>query len=275
MGNMKLDAFFAQHAVFTFEEVFTALSKIHQVNSSTLYNLLAYHRQKGHIIRIRRGLYCSVPQGIDSTTYPVDPFLVASKLASDAVLGYRTALAIFGKLHTISNEFIYLSTKLEKGPYTFQDVKYRKASIPTSLKKKDKERFGVTSVDRLGQTVFVTSLERTLVDILDRPNLCGSWEEIWRSLESIEYFNIEEVLDYALLLGNSTTIAKLGFFLDTHREALLITDKNLEKLLKYRPKKAHYFETQRSTPQKLISKWNIIVPLHLINRTWEEPGENI
>ncbi len=272
---MKLDAFFAQHTVFTFEEVFTALSKNHQVNSSTLHNLLAYHRQRGHIIRIRRGLYYSVPQGIDPTTCPVDPFLVASKMSTDAVLGYRTALAIFGKLHTISNEFVYLSTKLEKTPYIFQDVKYRKASIPTPLKKKSKERFGVTSVDRLGQKVFVTSLERTLVDILDRPNLCGSWEEIWRSLESIEYFNVEEVLDYAFFLENATTIAKLGFFLETHRETLLISDQDLEKLLTHRPKKPHYLETQRSTPQKLISKWNIIVPLNLINRTWEEPGENI
>jgi predicted transcriptional regulator of viral defense system len=255
--------------------MFSALSKKKQVNSSTLQNSLAYHRQQGHIIHIRRGLYYSVPQGMDSTTYPVDPFLVASKIAPDAVLGYRTALAIFGKLHTLSNEFIYLSTKLEKGPYTFQDVRYRKVSIPTPLKKKNKERFGVTSVDRLGQEVFVTSLERTLVDVLDRPNLCGSWEEIWRSLESIEYFNVEEILHYALLLGNSTTTAKLGFFLDTHRERLLISDENLEKLLKHRPKKPHYLETQRTTPQKLISKWNIIVPVNLINRNWEEPGENI
>jgi predicted transcriptional regulator of viral defense system len=272
---MKLDTFFAQHAVFTFEEVFNALSNDRQVNSSTLNNLLVYHRQQGHIIRIRRGLYYTIPQGIGSTAYPVDPFLVASKLAPDAVLGYRTALAIFGKLHTISNEFIYLSTKLEKSPYIFQDVKYRKASIPAPLKKKSKERFGVTSIDRLGQKVFVTSLERTLVDVLDRPNLCGSWEEIWRSLESIEYFNIEEVLEYAFLLDNATTIAKLGFFLETHRDTLLISDKSLEKLLTRCPKKTHYLETQRSTPQKLISKWNIIVPLNLINRTWEEPGEHI
>lgn len=275
MGNMKLETFFAQHAVFTFEEIFDALSKNKQVNSSTLHNLLVYHRQRGHIVRIRRGLYYSVPPGLDSKTYPVDPFLVASKIAPDAILGYRTALAIFGKLHSLSNEFIYLSAKLEKGPYVFQDVKYRKVSIPTPLKKKNKERFGVVSVDRLGQEVFVTSLERTLVDVLDRPNLCGSWEEIWRSLESIECFNIEETLNYALLLGNSTTIAKLGFFLDTHREALLISEENLEKLLKHRPKKAHYLETQRTTPQKLISKWNIIVPENLINRIWEEPGENI
>lgn len=27
----------------------------------------------------------------------------------------------------------------------------------------------------------VASLERTLVDVLDRPDLAGSWEEVWRS----------------------------------------------------------------------------------------------
>jgi predicted transcriptional regulator of viral defense system len=128
----------------------------------------------------------------------------------------------------------------------------------------------VISVDRLGQTVFVTSLERTLVDILDRPSLCGSWEEIWRSLETIEHFNIDVVLDYAFLLENATTIAKLGFFLETHRDVLFISDQHLEKLLKQRPKKPHYLEAQRSSPQKLISKWNLIVPLNLINRNWEE-----
>ena len=95
---MKLDSFFAQNMVFTFEEIQTALSQHRPVNSSTLYNLLAYHLQRGHIIRIRRGLYYSVPPGVESSSCPVDPFLIASKIANDAVLGYRTALDIFGKL---------------------------------------------------------------------------------------------------------------------------------------------------------------------------------
>ena len=49
-----------------------------------------------------------------------------------------------------------------------------------------------------------TSLERTLVDVLDRPDLTGSWEEIWRSLESIEFFDIEQIVEYVLLLENAT-----------------------------------------------------------------------
>ena len=274
-AHMKLDVFFSRHSVFTFEEIANFLSENQVVNSSTLHNLLAYHRQQGHIIHIRRGLYYSVPKGIEPNACPVDAFLVASRMSNDAVLGYRTALDIFGKLHTIQNEFIYISNKQEKSPYIFRDVKYRRVSIPIPLKKQNKEQFGVTSVDRLGQKILVTSFERTVVDVLDRPSLCGSWEEIWRSLESIEFLNIDKVLEYALLLDNATTIAKLGFFLETHRDALLVSNQNLERLQERRPKKPHYLEKKQHSPQKLLSKWNIIVPLSLLDRTWEEPNENI
>ncbi|MDZ7837948.1 MAG: hypothetical protein U5N58_08345 [Actinomycetota bacterium] len=30
--------------------------------------------------------------------------------------------------------------------------------------------------------------------------LSGTWEEIWRSLESIEFFDLDQVLAYVLLL---------------------------------------------------------------------------
>jgi predicted transcriptional regulator of viral defense system len=272
---MRLDTFFAQHTVFTFEEIASFLSQTEKAKSSTIYNLLAYHQKQGHIVRIRRGLYHSVPKGIESTSCPIDAFLVASRMASDAVLGYRTALDLFGKLHSVQNEFIYISNKQEKKPYVFKDVTYRKASIPLPLTKLKKENFGVTSLDRLGQKILVTSLERTLVDVLDRPNLCGSWEEIWRSLESIEYVNIDRVLEYALLLGNATTIAKVGFYLEMHRKELLIPDEALEKLCLHRPKNPHYLEREQEASQKMISKWNIIVPLSLLNRQWEEPNEDV
>ena len=66
----------------------------------------------------------------------------------------------------------------------------------------------------------MTGLERTLVDVLNRPDLTGSWEEIWRSLESVEFFDLDKVAEYVHLLGNATTAAKVDFFLEQHREAL-------------------------------------------------------
>lgn len=274
---MKLVEFFAIHRVFTFEEIVSYISncKNSLPKSSTIYNLLAYHQKHGHILRIRRGLYYSIPHGLDPSNCPVDPFLITSKMAKDGVLGYRTALDLHGKLHTVQSEFVYLTKKRVMASFVFRDIKYQAVSIPSALKIPGHETFGVQSVDRLGQKVLVTSLERTLVDVLDRPYLCGSWEEIWRSLESIEYLDMEQVLTYALLLGNTTTIAKLGFFLETHREELMVPEHCFETLYKHRPVKPHYLERDRKQPQKMIGKWNLIVPLSLINRSWEEPNANI
>lgn len=274
---MTLDSFFAQHQIFTVDELLVWMSKksIGVINYSTLHNSLAYHQKQGHILRIRRGLYYSIPKEAIASTYPVDPFLVASKMAEDAVLGYRTALDLYGKLHTTSNKFVYLSKKRVMSSFIFKDIEYQAVSFPTALKTNNNQLFGTQSIDRLGQTLLVTTLERTLVDVLDRPHLCGSWEEIWLSFESIEYLDLDQVLKYALLLDNATTIAKLGFFLETHYERLMIPENYLAALCKHRPLKPHYLERKHKQPQKMIPKWNLIVPLSLINREWEEPHENI
>lgn len=63
--------------------------------------------------------------------------------------------------------------------FVFKDIQYQAVSIPTALKANNNEQFGTQSVDRLGQSILVTTLERTLVNVLDRPHLCGSWEETW------------------------------------------------------------------------------------------------
>ncbi len=43
------------------------------------------------------------------------------------------------------------------------------------------------------------------MDVLDRPDLGGGWEEIWRSLEMVEFFDLDVVIKYTLLLENAPT----------------------------------------------------------------------
>ena len=49
---MKLDAFFAQHQIFTVNDLIAWYSKEagYAVNYSTLHNSLAYHQKQGHIL---------------------------------------------------------------------------------------------------------------------------------------------------------------------------------------------------------------------------------
>jgi predicted transcriptional regulator of viral defense system len=49
-----------------------------------------------------------------------------------------------------------------------------------------------------GASAAGTTFERTLVDVLDAPDFGGGWEEVWRSLEMVEYFDLAAVVEHTL-----------------------------------------------------------------------------
>jgi len=267
---MKLSDFFQRHPVFTVEELAACLRQRGTESRWTRKALLGHHEKQGHILRVRRGLYAVVPPGTTPETCPVDPYLVASKLAADAVLAYHTALAFHGKAHSVSEHFQYLTGR-QRRPVTFRSYLFKAVLFPKALRRRRKETFGVKVTERAGLDVRVTSLERTLVDVLDRQNLGGGWEEIWRSLEAVEFFDLDQVVRYALLLDNATIAAKVGFFLEQHREALMVEDAHLRLLRRRRPKKPHYLARGGRAPGKLVADWNLIVPDEVLQRSWREP----
>ena len=264
-----MNKFLSLHAVFTVEELDRFLSERGSDNPNTRRSLLTYYRKQGRIIPIRRGLYATVPVGGDPTSSPVDPYLVAAKLTRDAVLAYHTALAFHGKAYSVHMLLHYMSAG-KSIPLMFQGHQFIRAPVPSALRAKGEEMFGVTRRNRSGVKVRVTNLERTLVDVLDRPDLTGSWEEIWRSLESVEFFDLDQVIAYVLLLENATTAAKVGFFLEQHREALMLEDVHLEPLRSIRPRQPHYFVRGKRDDCRWVGEWNLMIPVEILNRSWEE-----
>jgi predicted transcriptional regulator of viral defense system len=267
---MNMETFLAHNQIFTTEEVRTALEMAKA--SSTLDNLLAYHLRQGHIIRIRKGLYYTISKGADAKTHPIDPYLIASKMTPDATLAYHTSLGFHGKLHSLRTDFIYVTQRKLKPPFVFRDTAFKGISIPKRILVSPD--FGIEIVDYQGCKIRVTTLERTFVDILNRPTLTGNWEEIWRSLESIEYLNLQQVLAYAKLLNNATTYARIAFFLDQHRDTFSLSEKDLSIFDKFISKSPHYLDLHNKEPNQLIARWNLIVPKSLLQGTWEEPHEN-
>jgi predicted transcriptional regulator of viral defense system len=232
--------------------------------------LARYYRQKGRLLSIRRGLYAVVPEGVDAKTFRVDPFLVTARLTPDAVLAYHTALDFHGKAYSTFNEFYALS-KQKARAFRFQSQSFRVVNFPVALVRDHAEEFSVQQIERAGLTVRVTPLERTFVDVLHRPDLAGGWEEVWRSLESIEFLDVEKVVHYAKLLRSSRVCAAVGFYLEQHRETLMIEDASLDPLRKQRPKAPQYLDPGARRGGKLVSGWNLLVPTQVLERSWEEP----
>lgn len=266
---MKAQEFLAVHPVFRTEEFEALLAARDSVNVRTRDSLLAHYVKTNRLVRVRRGLYASVPPGQTPQNVQPDPFLLASKMAYDAVLAYHTALEFHGRAYSAFHEFTYFSSTASR-PSAFRGNTFRSVPFPKPLLRKGSELVGVIKAERWGLEVRVTSLERTLLDVLDRPALSGGWEEVWRSLESVEYFDLEQVTEYALMLDNATTIAKVGFYLEQHAEQLMVEESTLSRLRARVPKNPHYLDRSSKDPSRLVADWNIIVPESILKRAWEE-----
>lgn len=265
----EIQQFLRAHPIFTHQMFVESMAKYGKHNAHTLRNMLAQHVQRGHIVRIRRGLFAAVPYGADAKTYPINPFLITGYFTKEAIIAYRTALAFYGAAYSTSYLFIYLSQRPLKN-IVFRNETYQGASFPKSLIQKDLALCYVNTEDIQGMDVRVTSKERTLVDLMDRPWLGGGWEEIWQSLDLIDRLKIDDVIAYALLLENATTIARVGFYLEQRQTELKITQEQLEKLSAHRPVSPHYMSGDRKEESKYIARWNLMVPVSLIKREWEE-----
>jgi predicted transcriptional regulator of viral defense system len=266
---MGVQAFFEKHPVFRHGEFVAFYEAKRSRSRKTRESLLAHHVRRGRLLRVRRGLYAVLPRGADPKRYRPDPYLLAARMTDDAVLAYHTALEFRGRAYSVFEQFQYLTARATR-PATFRGYRFRPVRFPKALRDESREDFGVERAERAGLDIRVTSLERALVDVLDRPDLGGGWEEIWRSLESVEFFYVDQVVEYALLLDNATTVAKVGFFLEHHRDALMVREEHLAALERHRPKKPHYVHGGRTDGGRFVAKWNLVVPVALLERSWQE-----
>ena len=264
--NGKSSEFFATHSVFSHGE-FLATLEARGRSKATANNLLALHLASGKLLRVRRGLYAVLPRGVNPTMADVDPYLVASRLQDDAVVAYHAALQFHGKAYSLWRKFHYFSSRRTR-PFSFRDQQFVSVQAPATLRTLPDIGGGILEVRHAGGLVRVTTLERTLVDVLDAPNKGGGWEEIWRSLEMVEFFDLDAVIAYVRNLGSALAAARVGFFLEQHRETLMVEDKHLDGLRVLAPAQPRYFEQKRE-PGKLVSRWNLIVPERILKRDWE------
>ena len=264
----QIKSFFRQNPVFTREEFRQSIGGGIK-SENTLKNILAHHLKQGHIVRIKRGLFASIPYGADPVSFPINPFLIASHLAQDSVIAYHAALSFYGTVYSSSYRITYL-THTKTKPLQFRDMVYQPSYFPSGLIAQGKSHIYVNQEESQGMDICVTSKERTFIDVLDRPLLSGGWEEVWRSLAMMNYLNIDHVIDYVKLLGVAMTAAKVGFYLEQRKLELGVTNKQLKELQQYRPKSACYLEINKRNLCQLVPQWNLLVPAALLNENWEE-----
>lgn len=260
--------FFASHPVFTHAE-FVAAHTAGGRSPHTSNSLLASQVARGRLLRVKRGVYATVPVGVKSLDFSPDPYLVATRVRDDAVIAYHAALAFHGKTYSAWRQVQYLTAARTRA-FSFRGVEFVGVQAPLATRDLPEFGGGVLARPHAGGQVCVASLERCLVDLLHSPDHGGGWEEIWRSLEMVEFFDLDVVVELTILLRSALTAGRVGFFLEQHREEWMVEGTHLEALSKHAPAQPRYLD-QRRKSGKLLSRWNLVVPEYVLHRQWEEP----
>ena len=252
---MKPAEFLHTHALFSREEFAAAMGLRGPSAPATITKHLQTWRRDGRLVAVRRGVYVRLAVGQVASDVGVDPLALASRLAADATLAYHTALEALGVAQSAFERLHFLTWTKSK-PLRFQQRDYVPVR-PRAQLRRVKELF-VVRLERAGLQLRATSLERTLVDVLDRPDLAGGMDEVWRSLSAVEAVDFAVLARYAELVSRPVLTARLGYVLESHARRWLTPPKLLAALEAKRPAGPVYLD--RRQPGRLVKRWNLVVP---------------
>ncbi|TFH01969.1 MAG: hypothetical protein E4H14_18075 [Candidatus Thorarchaeota archaeon] len=122
----------------------------------------------------------------------------------------------------------------------------------------------------------MSSIERTLIDCIEKPEYCGGWEEVLNSLMRLKDLKFRVIHQLLLERENQFLLRQVGVVLDILREASplireSISDQQMLRLTESVKKPARYFfRNKANTPyyrgRKSLSyngRWRMYVPVWL------------
>lgn len=254
-----ISEFLAPRRLFTTADLDGWLSHTGKSSREHRRWMLATLHSTGDLTRVRRGLY--VRTWTDDTM--PDAHHLAAWFARDAILGLRTALEIRGIVPraTRDPQCIYF-TRLATagiGP-DWLGVTMHPIVHPTALVRAGKTSVETELLDGDGYgPLRVSTIERAFVDILARPWVNGTWQDILDAVDAIDELDLERTICYVEQLENATTAAKVGWILEGQQQRFGVPTPMLERIERLCPRSIRYLSRHRHGG-RYLKRWNLVVP---------------
>jgi len=210
--------------------------------------------KKGWLKSFAKGQYVLIPadrgpKGI----LEVNPYLIAGTLKKPYFLAYRFACNYHGLLTQVPS-VVHIATSCKRRPLRVKKTRFEFVTLSP------KRFFGFQEGSAFGEKIFVSDLERTVLDALDRAELVGGIESAARVLShAAKKLNYSKLLDYLKKMNDSALARRLGYLSELLNIKL---SPALSKYLKTRIKKDPAF---LSSPARWgihgrrDEEWNLIV----------------
>jgi predicted transcriptional regulator of viral defense system len=178
--------------------------------------LLSSMARKNALHRVGRGRYVVIPPDVlyGRRSYVVDPHLILDELmksnGSDGLyyVAYQSAAAIHGAAHQLPFALL-VAVPRQRRP-----IEMGRAQIQF-VQLKPEKLFGFRQTLYHDVSLNVSDREKTILDCLERFDLCGGVAEVARSISAlIDETNSATLLDYLPRMDNQALSQRLGLILE-------------------------------------------------------------
>jgi len=227
----------------------------YHTTDSNARTMISHLVAMGWLVRVGRGVYQLQPAKTGLDPYPTaDKFVVSGQFAADSFIAYGSAAEYHG-LTTQLFQNVLLATTRRRNQMFLPKLKIQLILI-------DPINFvGFQKITK-APDVSVATIERTLIDAINRPELCGGISDVREILiRARSKTNIDRIMEYLPTYRSKSLIQRVGYLLDTFGFNLKPTDK--ERLLSWcQGSKAYLFKRRQSdpTPEHRYSKdWRVVI----------------
>jgi len=266
-SGQKTAEFLATHAVFTLSEARKAF--LPTAKGPAVFERIKYHLRQGRLKTVVRGVYATIPPGVDAGRYRPDRYLIAASVRPDAVFSHHSALELLGAGHSDWSVCTVLTGRrrlaFESGGVTFRFV-----LPPPPLRGGHKRSLGLRAVDRAGRVLSVTGPERTLVDGFRQPRLVGGLPELFDSAMGFPVLDLPLLERLLGVYDQRHLYGAVGWFLERGRERFAVSGRLLARLEKMRPRSPQHLPRGRRKGGRLVARWNLVLPEAIVSA--REPG---
>ena len=195
-------------SVFTVEDLQETL----EINRPSAHNLATKLEKSNLARRIKRCLYALTPPDhwLAPSSLPTNWYLAASAVVQSQphYLSHYTAMEIHQMTqHPLRTVFV--SVTHQRRDVRVQSILFRYVTVA------EHRFFGAEPQFIDESPVQVSTLERTLIDGIDRPDLCGGLEEVYRGMRRrVSDVNTDRLLNYLRKLDQPVLTKRLGFMLE-------------------------------------------------------------
>jgi predicted transcriptional regulator of viral defense system len=236
------------------------LSSVLDIPSTWATNILSKLTIHGAAQRVGKGKYTIIPADVvyGRKSYVADPLVLVSELMKET--DYYAAYISAAHLHGVTEQIPFKTTIAV--PNQMRPIKIGNIYI-YFITLKNSRFFGYEEITYLNTTLKVSDLEKTLVDCIDRQELCGGIPEVARTITNAfatGRLNPTKLTSHVQKYQSHAVAQRLGFLIEHLKEKgrIKVEPRIIDELLHLTGTKIYPLDVKASKKGETSRKWKIL-----------------